>query len=69
MWETTGTVRGTWIWEWSGQEVIYDNWDGGEPNSGSDRCTEVVIKPGRVGKWNDVGCIRKYLFICEKNHY
>jgi hypothetical protein len=56
-------TEGTWMWD-DGSDLVYDNWNSGEPNdSGSNEdCME--MRSGD-GLWNDAVCTRVRTFVCE----
>lgn len=56
--------EGEWLWT-NGVPVEKTNWLSGEPNNsgGGEDCLHINYK--KVGKWNDVGCNRKYPFHCQ----
>ena len=65
LWETTESVPGTWIWQWSGQPATYTNW-AGERTQAVKRCANV--RSNGV-KWRDRICERiTYVYICERNY-
>jgi C-type mannose receptor len=66
---TGGYEADTDGWRWSDMSPFaYLNWDDGEPNNwdGWEDCMVILYGTGKVGKWNDMFCDRRYYFICEK---
>ena len=58
--------EGIFVYDSSGETIVYENWNSGEPNnfgSGED-CIE--IRDG--GYWNDNFCTKKFPFVCENLH-
>ena len=55
--------EGTFVYDSSGETVVYENWNHGEPNdAGGEDCTKV-----NNGKWNDMPCEWALPFVCEKS--
>ena len=58
--------EGIFVYNSSGETIVYENWNSGEPNnfgSGED-CIEI----GDGGYWNDNFCTKKFPFVCENLH-
>ena len=57
-------AEGRFMWLPAGTPVVFDNWDGGQPNNkeGGQDCA--VYYHGRK-KWHDIKCNDKKIFICE----
>ncbi|KAM5141289.1 mannose-binding protein C-like [Mantella aurantiaca] len=47
----------------TGEEVIFTNWNPGEPNNTNN--TEDCVESLSNGKWNDISCTEQRLVICE----
>ena len=45
-----------------GTGVNYNNWEDGEPNSGTEQCTEIIP---HSGKWNDAPCDAHRYYLCK----
>ena len=57
-------LEGTFVWS-SGEEVVYTNWYGNEPNdAGGEDCTSVLRYFGG-DQWNDYKCDVASPYICE----
>ncbi|KAH3858355.1 C-type lectin domain family 4 member G-like [Dreissena polymorpha] len=63
---TDQLIEGHWIWEYTGQEVRYQDWNTGEPNNenGGEDCLEISYWNVR---WNDARCTTNMTIVCEFN--
>jgi hypothetical protein len=54
------------FWKWDSNELLrFDNWFPGEPNNfNNEDCATI---DGATGKWNDVSCISRLNFVCERD--
>jgi hypothetical protein len=68
-----GDVNGTYMWVDGAVMNQYSNWATRQPDNwgNQEKCLELV--PGgpvhfkdEFGKWNDVGCARRNMFLCQK---
>ncbi|XP_062576018.1 pulmonary surfactant-associated protein D-like [Saccostrea cucullata] len=55
---------GKFVWNQTGEEMVYPEWDVNQPNNRKGQQDCVVLM--RKGKANDRGCRDKFQFICEK---
>ena len=67
LWWYGGTDRameGTWVWAPTMTPISYFDWDGGEPNGGTD---ENCLNNENRGspEWNSADCDESYRFVCE----
>ena len=60
-WIGINAKAGPWIYTSNGTELVFENWDQGEPNDDSHDCVHFW----RKGKWADYPCYAKLFFICE----
>ena len=60
---TDAAVEGVWIWSHSGQPIILDEWNPGEPNNelGED-CMNIFHD---WDQWNDADCTNTWYPVCE----
>ena len=58
--------EGRFVWI-DGSEPGFTGWDDGEPNDGGDGedCAAILREDGRVGRWDDRSCGRRYDYTCE----
>lgn len=53
--------EGSWVWDSTGQPIIYTNWQIGEPNGDNTiNCAEIYLD----GTWNDISCDELKLALC-----
>ena len=59
--------HGDFVWYHNNDDLVFTNYDRGEPNndSGDENCLE--IRSDNHGTWNDVDCGFFLSFICEKD--
>ena len=63
-WIGINAKAGPWIYTSSGTELVFENWDQGEPNGDHSHDIDCVHF-WRKGKWADYPCFAKLFFICE----
>ncbi|XP_033127582.1 macrophage mannose receptor 1-like [Anneissia japonica] len=56
------------IWVDSGECSNFSHFEFGEPNNANhqEHCIECVVHGRQVGKWNDIRCDERRLYVCEK---
>ena len=57
-------VDGKFVWE-SGNAIIFENWDPGEPSNVTNILDCVLLMPDWT--WHDYNCNSKFPSICEKD--
>ena len=64
--EVMGNDTNSWRWSATGEtsKTGYNNWDGGDPNSGGGKENCVVM--GSTGGWYDASCQSLRSFVCYK---
>ena len=66
--------EGDWMWTDGTQLDLngYENWGDNQPNDfHNEDCVQIQIRksdPDHYGKWNDVKCLSRTKYICEKRH-
>ena len=61
--------EGTFVYDSDGKDLVWTNWNTGEPNdwrNGED-CVRSDDRSAGKYKWNDDKCDSKYSIICEKS--
>lgn len=58
------TLNNVWVWDHSGDELIYTNWDpnGSQPNGGNGE--NWVLS--QADTWHDYPCDFRYNIICQR---
>lgn len=59
------------VFHWvNGQDVVYENWQSGEPGipDSFEKCGEMTDYSVFYGKWNDKACSDTQQFICQKGN-
>ncbi|XP_051954474.1 E-selectin-like [Xyrauchen texanus] len=61
-------IDGNWTWVANGQIADYTSWAPKEPNNdkSNENCVEMYTNNKNSGKWNDEGCEKKKLALCQK---
>ena len=57
------TIEGAWNWLSKTPNNKYTNWMKNEPSDSTEENCALMLGDG---KWNDVDCSQKNLFVCEK---
>ena len=62
---TDAATEGTFVSNFTGRNLTYTNWYGGEPNNfdGNENCVHTYAE--RDGTWNDVDCSTYMPSVCE----
>ncbi|XP_048781010.1 perlucin-like protein [Ostrea edulis] len=57
---------GRWKGFSTGKILKYYNWQSREPNGGGrENCGVINFKHHKPGKWNDISCQKKFIFVCK----
>ncbi|KAK7492115.1 hypothetical protein BaRGS_00016589, partial [Batillaria attramentaria] len=57
--------EGKWVYVSDGSEVVFTDWDAGEPNNGGNFGEDCATFNGHNSMWNDLSCTSYIRYICQ----
>ncbi|KAK7492117.1 hypothetical protein BaRGS_00016591, partial [Batillaria attramentaria] len=57
--------EGKWVYVSDGSEVVFTDWDAGEPNNAGSLGEDCATFNGHNSMWNDLSCANYIRYICQ----